>query len=422
MISHMQWTADRALEHWQREGLLSGKQVQELSKSLSKGEEHLPSRALSIFGTVGALLIGLGVILFFASNWQDMTQSTKLGILIVGILATAFLGYWLAIESGKYPKAGMAVLFLNSLLFGSSIFLVAQIYHLPLNYWWGTFLWFTVTAYLSIILQSRAHMLLAVPLLVFTIGWLRTTYLTGYANELDFLFDDRGSLFGLFPLLGATFIGISVLQERWKHTQFASSIVFAWGLVLVLFPIVISTVDVALLYDFFAFPKDIIALGILIVAVVVGLLAVLRGSFQHDKSKQGFIALGFYIAYLYILAKIPSWMGITNTDYYRWGYMDNAGFEAEFWKQWTVSALFVVHIILTFVLHLTVIWFGTLLRRPVVVNTGMLGLVLLIMIQYFSFAFTMMDRSLFFVLGGAILLGMSFVLERKRRQLLASFS
>jgi len=83
--------------------------------------------------------------------------------------------------------------------------------------------------------------------------------------------------------------------------------------------------------------------------------------------------------------------------------------------------LFILHVVLTFVLHLVVLWFGAILRRPALVNIGMLGTVLLIMIQYFNFAYSMFDRSLFFIVGGALLLGMSLILERKRQHLLASF-
>jgi uncharacterized membrane protein len=417
----MQWTVATALEHWEREGLLTRKQVVELHNSLGKEDQHLPSRALSIFGTIGAVLVGLGVILFFASNWQEMTQATKLGVLLLGIVSTAVIGYWLGPQSGKYPKVGASVLLLNALLFGASIFLVAQIYHLPLNYWWGTFLWFVVTTYFAFVLQSRVHIGLAVPLLLFTIGWFRTTYLTGFANELDFIFDDRGSTFGLFPIIGAGFIAISVLQEKWPKAKFGSQIVFNWGLFLTLFPIVISTVDRSLLYGFFRLPTDPVALGIVAVAAALIVFALLKGQFQSSRSKQGFIALVGYLVYIHVLAQIPVWMGYADMEYWR-GYYNDGNFIATFWKDWTFSALFVVHVILTFVMHLTVIWFGTLMRRSSVVNMGMFGIVALIMIQYFSFGFEMMDRSIFFILGGLMLLGLSTVLERKRRDLLATFS
>jgi len=42
----------------------------------------------------------------------------------------------------------------------------------------------------------------------------------------------------------------------------------------------------------------------------------------------------------------------------------------------------------------------------------------LIFIQYYSWSFAMLDRSLAFILGGLVLLGLTVLLEKKRRALL----
>ena len=57
-----------------------------------------------------------------------------------------------------------------------------------------------------------------------------------------------------------------------------------------------------------------------------------------------------------------------------------------------------------------------------IVNTTMFWFILLIFARYFDFFWELLPRSLFFMLGGLVLLIISVVLERKRRELKAQFT
>ncbi|MPM76527.1 hypothetical protein SDC9_123525 [bioreactor metagenome] len=57
-----------------------------------------------------------------------------------------------------------------------------------------------------------------------------------------------------------------------------------------------------------------------------------------------------------------------------------------------------------------------------IVNTAMLWFVLLIFARYFDFFWELLPRSLFFMFGGIVLLAISTILERKRRELKVQFS
>ena len=84
--------------------------------------------------------------------------------------------------------------------------------------------------------------------------------------------------------------------------------------------------------------------------------------------------------------------------------------------------LHVVHVLLVFAFSLTVIWFGTLLHRPAVINLGMIAVAFAIFIQYFSWAFDLLPRSFAFILGGALILGLGYALERQRQRLVTATS
>jgi uncharacterized membrane protein len=87
-----------------------------------------------------------------------------------------------------------------------------------------------------------------------------------------------------------------------------------------------------------------------------------------------------------------------------------------------LSGLFVVHVILVLVFLLSIIWYGTLLKLPSVINLGMMGLACTIILQYFSWAFTQLDRSVAFIIGGIFILVLSAALERQRRHILSSIA
>jgi uncharacterized membrane protein len=65
---------------------------------------------------------------------------------------------------------------------------------------------------------------------------------------------------------------------------------------------------------------------------------------------------------------------------------------------------------------------GFIRRYPTYVNIGLLFFALDVVARYFDFFWELLPRSLFFILGGLLLLFGGIILERKRRKILASFN
>ena len=57
-----------------------------------------------------------------------------------------------------------------------------------------------------------------------------------------------------------------------------------------------------------------------------------------------------------------------------------------------------------------------------IINTAMFWFIPLIFARYFDFFWELLPRSFFFILGGLVLLAISVVLERKRRELKVRFA
>ncbi len=399
----------QALEHWKNDGLLTGDNIRELERSLAAGSAEIPNRAIAIFSAIGGVLIGLGVILFVGSNWNELTPLLKVAILLIGMLGTGFAGFHVAYERGDYEKTGFALLFVNVLIFGASIFLVAQIYNLPLTFWWGALLWFAGAALFAYILTSRLHLWLSVPLFLLFLGWLKTYGATGFASEFDFITTDRQSLIPQLSILGAGILSLGILSRGKKHLSFGVETLFNWGLFLVILAVVVSTADKSVFYMFFHFPTDTMSLIITGVSILLVLLAILKGTFVTAQGRYGLLALAVYIAFIYVLAWSPAWLG------YPVAALNYDPYAAD---STALTGFYVLNVVLAAAFFLTAIWYGTILRIPAVINMGMIAIAFLIFIQYFSWAFALLDRSFAFILGGIIVLALSAALERKRRELL----
>ncbi|MEH7121630.1 DUF2157 domain-containing protein [Bacillus sp. JJ1773] len=94
---------------------------------------------ISILLTIGALLIGLGILSFIASNWSNMTSSTKyvsLLAILIGFFITARL------LENKRPYIAKAFYYIGVFAFGGELFYIGQLFHLGGKaentfIWWG---------------------------------------------------------------------------------------------------------------------------------------------------------------------------------------------------------------------------------------------------------------------------------------------
>lgn len=413
-------TIEQALAYWVRNKKLTNTKALELVASLPAGlvvrekQEDMSHRAISIFSAVGGILLGLGVILFVASNWKEMTPMLKTAILLLGMIVSGGLGYYFAFEKKSLEKTGLALLFVNILVFGASIFLVAQIYHLPLNFWLGALLWFAGALLFAAVLQSRLHFWASIPLFLLFLGWLRTT-LVGGSGEFDFLGEPKFSLLTLLPLIGAGFVSLAILSRSQKLFRFGSPTLFNWGVFLICLILLVTSSHKAMFFPYLTLPTDPMSIVVAIITALLVAAAFVYGRYETKQGKWGLLGLILYIAFLYGIAFVPVLRGIPAE------MIQGGGFYGEGQTPiLMLSLLFGLHVILAFIFFFVIVWYGTLLRMPALINIGMLSLAVGIIIQYFSWALRTLDRSIAFILGGVVILVLSAVLERQRRTVLSS--
>jgi hypothetical protein len=80
---------------------------------------------------------------------------------------------------------------------------------------------------------------------------------------------------------------------------------------------------------------------------------------------------------------------------------------------------FASYIALVFTLGLLTVWIGLTVLNGQLVNVGIVAASIIVLAQYVSWSFRLLDRSAAFIIGGLALIGLSIAIERKRRQLLS---
>lgn len=141
MDEKISWLREQ-LESWVREGIIDSTKAESISKlyPLPQTKTTKPW-ALIAFSGIGAVIVGLGVILLFAYNWHDMSKAAKLAVVFGSLALAHLIGISLYIRSERFKGLGEAITVLGTMLFGAGIWLVAQIYHIEEHYPNAFLLW-----------------------------------------------------------------------------------------------------------------------------------------------------------------------------------------------------------------------------------------------------------------------------------------
>lgn len=107
-----------------KQGIITEEQFQDI---MSGYKENEGLNFIKVVVSVGALLIGLGILSFIASNWEYMSKMLKVVIIISALGGALFTSYK---TEQEYPKTSKAFLYLSTLIYGAGIFLIGQIFQL----------------------------------------------------------------------------------------------------------------------------------------------------------------------------------------------------------------------------------------------------------------------------------------------------
>jgi uncharacterized membrane protein len=137
-------------------GVLPPETAEQIRDYYRRREPARPKALFIAFGILGALSVGLGLLLLLAHNWDDLPRATKTSLAFAPLVLGQLLCFYAlgrqAANAG-WRESAAAFLFLAV---GASIALVSQIYHIPGQ--GGTFLFTWMLLGLPLVYLLRSSM------------------------------------------------------------------------------------------------------------------------------------------------------------------------------------------------------------------------------------------------------------------------
>ena len=397
----IEWLSDEA-KGWERRGLVTAEQAQAIMSGYgpagrAAASQKAQARLITILATLGAILVGLGIILFIAGNWERIPQAVRLAMIIVLVPSVYGVGYWLRYVKG-YRRVGVAVLLLGAIIYGGAVHLVAQIYNFPLHdpmIFTYIFAGIIPLAYLT---RSQAVMVLALGVFFAMIGFWAAERIGNSGSD--------GSLtafvFVLYTMLGLGLFGLGRIQGIFNSTRPYSMVFQVIGLLTVMAFIYLLTF-VAIYENFSQGEKltsnDSLGLWILLYASGgIGILA-MAAALVRSRSRLSTQSSVLYegAAVVLLAGAVTSMTLVTHSHVAIFPLLFNALF---------------------FLSALGLIFAGYLRGQQALVNGALAFFALGVITRYFELSWDLLDRSIVFLVGGLILLALGFLLERGRRKVI----
>ena len=240
-----------------------------------------------IFPALGATLIGLGVILFFAYNWADMPKFLKLAVVFAALLASHGAGFWVSRRHTDNRGLIEGLHLLGTMMFGAGIWLVAQIYHIDEHYPNALLIWSLGALGLAWSLPSLAQGILALLLISLWSGFE--------------VFDFESSNYWA-PLL----VAMGIIPLAWFQR---SGVLLVLGLVALMFLLAVAEFSAHLFIP--------VTFFLSVIYIVAGLLVEYTG-FSESHRVFKFFGFSVYLILLYVFSFFEVANEIGNIEFQTW--------------------------------------------------------------------------------------------------------
>jgi uncharacterized membrane protein len=378
---------------WRREGLITEQQEHALlARSGASAVATMRALRLGWFTTAvslaGAIVLAAGVVLLFAANWEETPSWFRVGAIFAGVTAAYGLGYAL-IYRYNMQRVGSALILLGVLLYQAGLFLIAQIYNMPVDNPGPLLLLGAVSAFpLAYLFGSRIIMLLA--LADFTLGVV-AELISRYPDS-----PKTQSVLIVIAALGIAFFAIGRLHTLRRDLEhFAEAYVFT-GLLVLLGLVLVFTFDEPWSAMIDAGVESYAAPPVVYVSIAIVFVLVAAQWLLRPREIESNIDTGAQAALLALAAVVATWPGWAG-----YAIVFNAAYFA-------ISAGLVTR--------------GYLRGDERYINAGLLVVAIGLLTRYVDVFWSLLAGSAFFIIGGLLLLAVAFALERMRRGLVRAMS
>lgn len=367
---------EKHINKWLEKGYIDQKQASIILSDIKEEKKKTSEKAINItLYTIGAILLGIGVICFIAANdWilrLFYSRFAKISAAFFVTLLCFWLGYYFSYKKEGFKRLGGVLMFLSCLLIGGCWALIGQIYNLHTDLNWIILLIWLI----SIMPVAFLYKLKSVN--IFSIILIVCTYLS---------YPDMWSrLQTLTPVaLGLILYNFSNLPFMKKNfTDFAPPYKTVSTVILFLTTIAIWCAG----YN--AFNENLAGTAFCTVLLIFTLVNYLMSNKNNIITIESIILVLVCALGMLLSIKMPEIAGI------------------------------ILNIIISNTILILMIYFmydfGYKLQDTRLAGRANIFLLIYIAVLYFKIGYQYLDKALFFLLGGAILLGTGIYLEKQKR-------
>lgn len=373
---------EKKIAKWQAEGLIDGETASKLLADVKEDKARNRRNKINItIYTVAVVLLGLGVITFVAANdwiWELLNASDLLKIFLMLVVTCSSLwgGYQLAYEKKNFPKLGNALIFLACMLIGGTYALVGQIYHINANSATLFFLWLV-----SILPVAYLFRNFAVNVISIVLTFLGITF---FYMDLSL---DKDLIWSIFiPVLCGLVLytagNIPVVLEKFNRFSLAYKIS---GVVPIFITLLVLTCSVEHSY-YITSAFYLLPLVVLIFINLVNFLCHRERTILFKLETAFLTGLAVFLLLMLVLPHVS-----------------------------TLLVMLLAHASLIAVITFGFNYGYKFENLSIISMTNWL-LTIYLIVTYCRWGWSFMDKSLFFILGGGVLIALGLFLERKKRK------
>ena len=148
---------DADLARWQADGVIAPSVGDAIRAALPPAPKSI--NIPTVIGILGGLLIAAAFLAFVAANWTEIARPARFAILLVGIAGAYSLGAWF--DRSQRPYLADISATVGCIVFGASIALVGQMYHLAEDFAAGMMLWSAGSLIAALLTGSRGALAVA---------------------------------------------------------------------------------------------------------------------------------------------------------------------------------------------------------------------------------------------------------------------
>ena len=373
----------REIAFWRDAEIIDPAQASVIEGLYAPRKGHFPQVLLGL----GGMLVGLGFLSAVAANWLDTPRAFRTALIVLCYLSS-LLAAWRA--EAEFPRTSRALLLLGSFIYGGGIFLMAQMFHQGGHWTTAVAWWFAGVLPAALLFRDPFQVvLLQVLALVFLYyePWLWLFGVSGNAGR----FSPAEFLWGLF-LPPERLLIVLALWAAWRRLDARKRLCFG--------------LNVWVTLSFFALPFYMcltdLALN-LITLSCVGMLMVLCSFGERKGDLEGWGIMLTGVCGLFLTIPLLWRESVLSGCLPRFNALAvGMGFSSPDTAFAVLSALIfcLVMLGLSFKGHASATAFFCLL----------------VLRYYFDGFYDFMPKAAFFTVGGLLLIGMGFFMERVRRR------